>query len=130
MNALRGGWSWYPDFYRKEDSAIVLDAKYKGLDDGIDKIDASDQHQIVSYMYILKARLGGFIYPFPDSGTSVKVEDKELVGFGGVVAKFGIPIFTCENNHPENKYPEFVKKMGEVESQFYEVLERKTPNVQ
>ncbi len=117
VNALRGGWSWYPDFYRKGDSAIVLDAKYKSLDDGVDKIDASDQHQIVSYMYILKARLGGFVYPSPEDrayDSDIKRNDLgTLIGFGGVVKKYGIPILRSAN-----QYPEFVKWMMRVESQF------------
>ena len=128
VNALQRSWTWYPDFYRKGDSAIVLDAKYKSLDDGV---DASDQHQIVSYMYILKARLGGFIYPYPDSRINgIRVDVKALVGFGGMVAKFGIPIFIYENNNLETNYPDFVKKMGRVESQFHEALETETTKVQ
>ena len=128
VNALQRSWTWYPDFYRKGDSAIVLDAKYKSLDDGV---DASDQHQIVSYMYILKARLGGFIYPYPDSRINgIRVDVKALVGFGGMVAKFGIPIFIYENNNLETNYPDFVKKMGKVESQFHEALETETTKVQ
>ena len=127
MNALPRRWTWYPDFYCKGDSAIVLDAKYKRLDDGIDKIEASDQHQIVSYMYILKARLGGFVYPFPDIriNDDVKVEDEALVGLGGMVAKLGIPIFT-----DATKYPEFVQRMGKVESQFHKTLLDETAKVQ
>ena len=127
VNALPRRWTWYPDFYCKGDSAIVLDAKYKRLDDGIDKIEASDQHQIVSYMYILKARLGGFVYPFPDIriNDDVKVEDEALVGLGGMVAKLGIPIFT-----DATKYPEFVQRMGKVESQFHKTLLDETAKVQ
>ena len=122
LNALRGRWPWYPDFYRKGDPAIALDAKYKRLDGGkeIDEgIGASDQHQIVSYMYILKARLGGFVYPSP-----VKVSDEILSktwmpekwtvsGFGGTFAKIGIPIYT-----EAKQYVNFIKLMGEVESRF------------
>ncbi|MBO6167414.1 MAG: hypothetical protein J6P13_03575 [Kiritimatiellae bacterium] len=122
VNALRGKWSWYPDFYGKGDLAIVLDAKYKRLDGGkeLDEgIGASDQHQIVSYMYILKARYGGFVYPYP---INMRQDDVKLqvlgtlAGFGGTVAKIGTPIFTGATT-----YSNFVECMKKIEEQIREV---------
>ena len=128
VNALQRSWAWYPDFYRKGDSAIVLDAKYKMLDGGrgLDEgIGASDQHQIVSYMYILKARYGGFVYPYP---ISMRQDDIKLqvlgtlAGIGGTVAKIGTPIFTGATSY--SNFGECMKrieeKLGEVELKFKE----------
>ena len=109
-------WKWYPDFYREGGAAIVLDAKYKRLDGGI---GTSDQHQIVSYMYILKARLGGFVYPFPvgHKNSDINSEECTLSGYGGTIAKFGIPVFTeCQ------KYGDFVECMKDAESRFHKHL--------
>ena len=80
-------------------------------------------NQIVSYMYILKARLGGFVYPAPDGGTydldhdlDINIDGKDLgmlTGFGGIVKKYGIPILTSAD-----EYPKFVKWMKKVELRF------------
>ena len=48
----------YPDFYRDD---FVLDAKYKNMERN--NIDRNDMHQIISYMYIQTAKVGGFVYP-------------------------------------------------------------------
>ncbi len=114
LYALSGNrkWLWYPDFYRERDSAIVLDAKYKKLDE---RIGTSDQHQIISYMYILKARLGGFVHPFPMNApnSDISYKEKTVAGFGGTVAKIGIPICIGVEN-----YMEFVSFMNKIESDF------------
>ena len=61
-------WKIYPDFYKlKNDNNIVLDAKYKNLDnknrEDNDYINREDRLQIVSYAYTLNAKKAGFIYP-------------------------------------------------------------------
>lgn len=48
----------YPDFYRK--NQIILDAKYKHLENGFVR---DDLYQIISYMHTMKIATGGFIYP-------------------------------------------------------------------
>ena len=65
----------YPDFYRKnklsvqaeseklgssENDSIILDAKYKHLENGFVR---DDLYQIISYMHTMKIATGGFIYP-------------------------------------------------------------------
>lgn len=62
INLLNNKWSVYPDFYNY-DKKIVLDTKYKMLNKDNDKIDGSDKHQIISYVYTLGAKIGGFVYP-------------------------------------------------------------------
>ena len=65
INLLDNKWSVYPDFYNY-DKKIVLDTKYKMLNKDNDKIDGSDKHQIISYVYTLGAKKGGFVYPSED----------------------------------------------------------------
>ena len=60
INLLNKKWTVYPDFYNYN-KQIVLDTKYKMLNK--DKIDGSDKHQIISYVYTLGAKIGGFVYP-------------------------------------------------------------------
>ena len=62
INLLDNKWSVYHDFYNY-DKKIVLDTKYKMLNKDNDKIDGSDKHQIISYVYTLGAKKGGFVYP-------------------------------------------------------------------
>lgn len=51
----------YPDFYKEN---FILDAKYKRLDwKNADILDRNDMNQIISYMYVQKALIGGFVYP-------------------------------------------------------------------
>lgn len=62
INLLNKKWIVYPDFYNYN-KQIVLDTKYKMLNKDNDKIDGSDKHQIISYVYTLGAKKGGFVYP-------------------------------------------------------------------
>ena len=62
INLLNKKWAVYPDFYNYN-KQIVLDTKYKMLNKDNDKIDGSDKHQIISYVYTLGAKIGGFVYP-------------------------------------------------------------------
>ena len=62
INLLNKKWTVYPDFYNYN-KQIVLDKKYKMLNKYNDKIDGSDKHQIISYVYTLGAKIGGFVYP-------------------------------------------------------------------
>lgn len=62
INLLNKKWTVYPDFYNYN-KQMVLDTKYKMLNKDNDKIDGSDKHQIISYVYTLGAKIGGFVYP-------------------------------------------------------------------
>ena len=53
-----GAFPRYPDFYKGKENGVVLDAKYKHSVD-----ERNDIHQVISYMYALKSRYGGFILP-------------------------------------------------------------------
>ena len=109
-------WSWYPDFYSKPNSignALVFDAKYKRY--GNDKIDPSDQHQVVSYMYVLKSDIGGFILPSPTSNNSGKMFNPlgVLNGHGGkmYICRYPIPS-ACDS------FADFTTRMRKVEERF------------
>lgn len=59
---LKNKWEVYPDFY-SNNKKIVLDTKYKRLNKDNEKINSNDKHQIISYVYTLGAKIGGFVYP-------------------------------------------------------------------
>jgi len=68
--------NFYPDFYKpkaghslKDELAdVILDAKYKNFDDK--NPPADDIAQMISYIHIMDARKGVFIYPSKDVNTS------------------------------------------------------------
>jgi hypothetical protein len=70
----------YPDFYRK--NQIILDAKYKHLENGFVR---DDLYQIISYMHTMQIAAGGFIYPKKvDDGLLRRFaprNDKEMLAF-------------------------------------------------
>ena len=100
----------YPDFYDRE-RKIVLDAKYKKLEDTEKGINREDLFQLISYSYILKAEKAGLVFPSKD-----KVIDNEigkLAGYGALLKKWSIQI-------PQNSssYREFCEMMENSEEIF------------
>lgn len=77
----------YPDFFSDN---MILDAKYKKYN-GKDLYDisADDIAQIVSYMYVRQAMLGGFLVP--GQGEMYSKKDT-LRGYGGDVFILSLPI--------------------------------------
>ena len=67
---------FYPDFYKpkaghsiKEELAdVILDAKYKNFDEY--NPPADDIAQMISYIHVMDARLGKFVYPSKDDNKS------------------------------------------------------------
>lgn len=92
----------YPDFWKEN---IILDAKYKRLENN--RVDRNDINQIISYMYVQKSKIGGFIIP---SGVSDKRHIGELNGYGGNVLIFKLAIPQQVGN-----FKEFIERMGESE---------------
>ncbi|KXX69201.1 McrC family protein [Flammeovirga sp. SJP92] len=102
----------YPDFYKEN---IVLDAKYKKLD--LKRPDRDDMHQIITYMYLLRAERGGFVIPTTLRDHDL-IREKDLgilEGYGGDVKIWSFPI-----PHDEVSYAEFSKRMQEREKAFIE----------
>jgi 5-methylcytosine-specific restriction enzyme subunit McrC len=92
----------YPDFYKPN---VVLDAKYKHLENGINK---TDLYQLISYLHILEAKNGGFIFPKEDENL---IEDIGVLnGFGGTIKSYGVKIPLHVTN-----YLMFKEKMVETE---------------
>jgi 5-methylcytosine-specific restriction endonuclease McrBC regulatory subunit McrC len=53
-------YNMYPDFY-SDDYKCVLDAKYKHLENGVQR---EDLYQVISYMHTMKYPHGGYLYPY------------------------------------------------------------------
>jgi len=82
----------FPDFHKENH---VLDAKYKRLKDKEGNVDRNDMHQIISYMHVLSAQKGGFVYP-DDSEKTASSKIGRLKGHGGEIWLHGFRI--PENN--------------------------------
>ena len=115
---------YYPDFYRqvKGDKegmeSFVMDAKYKrlGYDVAIDEqncqdvknalsICREDLFQMISYMHVLPAKHCALLYPIErkdfNTHTIVESDSRHLLGFGGEIKGFGIPIIEMTTNTGE-----------------------------
>lgn len=78
----------FPDFWKKN---FILDAKYKRLADK--KVDRNDMNQIISYMYVKKAEIGGFIVPSDNNEYEAKeIKIGQLNGYAGEVYIWALSI--------------------------------------
>ena len=105
----------YPDFYDRE-LKIVLDAKYKKLEDTEKGINREDLFQLISYSYILKAEKAGLVFPSED-----KVVDNEigkLAGYGALLKKWSIQI-----PQKSSSYSAFCKMMENSEENFKAIID-------
>jgi len=100
----------YPDFYQKE-LKIVLDAKYKKLEDTEKGINREDLFQLISYSYILKAEKAGLI--FPSEKKEVDNKMGKLAGYGALLKKWSIQIPLNSSS-----YHEFCEMMESSEETF------------
>ena len=104
----------FPDFYQGD---IVLDAKYK--DDKKNGVQREDYHQMITYLYILNGRMGGFISPgeISQNENSQPIRLGRLNGYGAELCSFHIVIpQKCAN------YAEFCLEMKEQECDFAQAL--------
>ena len=105
----------YPDFYDRK-RKIVLDAKYKKLEETEKGINREDLYQLISYSYILKAEKAGLIFP-----SEKKVVDSEIgkvVGYGVLLKKWSIQI-----PHKDLSYSAFYKMMENSEENFKAIID-------
>ena len=101
----------FPDFYKED---FVLDAKYKHLNSTVGR---DDLYQVVTYMYCLDYRFGGYIYPKDGNQQHAKFK---LAGIGcnykgyegGIISV--IP-FDVPQNAPN--WEIFVKSISDSEEQ-------------
>ena len=128
INLLNNKWSVYPDFYNY-DKKIVLDTKYKMLNKNNEEIDGSDKHQIISYVYTLGAKIGGFVYPsenkefsFDNIGILNREYNKNILeDYSPSIFKYA---FLIPNENFKN-IKEFANKIKTSEDNFKEKIENK-----
>ena len=102
----------FPDFWKQD---IVLDAKYKKLAINGTRLDIErdDVHQIMAYMYRLKAQRGGVICPLTGNENKIISERMHKDSYKGVMAIYALAIpKDC------NTYADFVKQMAKSENSF------------
>ena len=100
----------FPDFWKQD---IVLDAKYKKLAINGNRLDIErdDVHQIMAYMYRLKAPKGGIICPFMGDDNKVISQNMHKDSYLGTMYLHALAIpRDC------NSYEEFVKRIAEKEN--------------
>lgn len=106
----------FPDFLKKD---FVLDAKYKKLasDDNRLGINRDDIHQVMAYMYRLRAQKGGIVYPFNGRNNQFVSEKMHKDSYLGFMSSYGLAV-------PKNckSYADFVGCMSKNENAFIESL--------
>ena len=104
----------YPDFYKDN---FVLDAKYKNLE--TNDIGREDMNQVITYMYLLQAKEGAFIYPEKESKKDNPIEIGVLKGYGNIVNLYHLII-------PENSkdFKAFTNEIKENEVKMIEKLRK------
>ena len=99
-----GGGTRYPDFYKND---FVIDAKYKSLSGKtVLGVDRDDIHQVIAYMYRLRAHYGGFAVPWRSMDGWPK--KKELLGYGGWMNLYGVVV--DEQTKDFNEYVTVMEK--------------------
>jgi len=115
-----GGYPQYPDFFKP---GIILDAKYKRLENGV---GSDDMQQVIAYMHVEMASYGGLIFPVDSSLSGadsfcghqwIGNDQGRLRGFGGQMFTYGVKI-PSEDNFPS--YMQFCSLMREEEESLKE----------
>ena len=104
--------SRYPDFVK--DSRIILDAKYKRMKEN--HISRDDLNQILSYLFLYRADIGGYIAPTIDDNLALNMG--LLNGFGGSIHKFKLAI-----PQQVTSYQAFKKTIAENEAKLIEAIQ-------
>lgn len=100
----------YPDFYSEKDK-MILDAKYKHLDE---KVGREDLYQVVTYMHCMKYQLGGYLYP---ADKDCQFISYKLAGMGGEIKVIPLRIPQATQN-----WDDFIKDMKSYENKFISLL--------
>lgn len=99
----------FPDFWK---TGSVLDAKYKRLATNANRldIDRNDVHQIIAYMYRLKASKGGIICPYTGDSNKVVSQKMHKDSYLGTMSLYALAIPKgCKS------YSDFIKQMAKNE---------------
>ena len=129
----KGGNQRFPDFYSLKEQ-VVLDAKYKRLNNGIQR---NDLYQLITYIHTLNngkvdgcvkgAQCGAFVYPYDGEGDKNKdVGWKKLFGMGGYIGVIPIEIPNCCDSY-ENFVEQIENNMREIDFVKCPSNEDKTP---
>ena len=104
----------YPDFYSRQ-LGLVLDAKYKKLETTAKGIVREDLFQLISYTYVLEAKVAGLL--FPSTEREVDNYIGKLAGYGGILKKWSLLI-------PQTavSYADFVHQIQANEVSFQETI--------
>ena len=106
----------FPDFWKQD---IVLDAKYKKLAINGNRLDISrdDVHQIMAYMYRLKASKGGIVCPCDGEKNKIISQNMHKDSYLGSLSLYALAI-------PKNcsLYEDFTKRIVENERILLEEL--------
>ena len=104
----------FPDFYNDD---MVLDAKYKRLGSykSVAECNRNDIHQLITYIYNLKVKRGGFVSPLEDK--QAMVPTSILKDHSAALSIFGIEI--CKE---ATSYAGFCETMKQNEQEFVESL--------
>lgn len=133
INLLNKKWTVYPDFYNYN-KQIVLDTKCKMLNKDNDKIDGSDKHQIISYVYTLGAKIGGFVYPsenkefsFDNIGILNREYNKNILeDYSPSIFKYAFLIPNKKSNKENfENINDFKKEIEKSENDFKEKIKNK-----
>lgn len=102
----------FPDFWRND---FVLDAKYKKLAQNGERldIDRDDVHQVMAYMYRLKAEKGGVICPICADNNRIITQKMHKDSYLGKMSVFALSI-----PQKSDSYSDFVSKIQLNESSF------------
>lgn len=106
----------FPDFWKQD---FVLDAKYKKLAINGNRldIDRDDVHQIMAYMYRLKASKGGIICPYVGESNKVISQRMHKDSYLGTMFLYALAIPSdC------NSYEEFVKRIAVNENSLLNII--------
>ena len=106
----------FPDFWKQD---IVLDAKYKKLAINGNRLDIErdDVHQIMAYMYRLKASKGGIVCPYDGEKNKIISQNMHKDSYLGSLSLYALAI-------PKNcsSYEDFTKRIVENERTLLEEL--------
>ena len=106
----------FPDFWKQD---IVLDAKYKKLAINGNRLDIErdDVHQIMAYMYRLKASKGGIVCPYDGEKNKIISQNMHKDSYLGSLSLYALAI-------PKNcsSYGDFTKRIVENERTLLEEL--------
>ena len=107
----------YPDFYKT--GKYIFDAKYKKItkDENLKiSIDSADYHQMITYMRVQDAPIGGFVYPLATDNIEVDTSDLligTIKGEQSLESKiYHFPMLIPQDNI---SFEEFSKKISQNE---------------